>query len=254
MALTSWVPRIRTPSKEGTIGLGLLPHLRVIPHFDTFAARVPDIVERFLLPYDPAVTVIGVDEETALVGGPKSGPYRATSRCGGLPRMAENGWRRYDVEDHDDGRGLAADGKTTSRTPQNHVKTAFLGALDGIGRDRVQLSLAFATRSGGRTQKSGEGSAGRCREGSAAARAVPSVREGRPVRLYRPRPGSASSSTVMPIPPGAERPRALSGLEPMVAPRRASAPLMLSKVDPWNLAPRNVALDISASLRMELKT
>jgi cyanophycinase len=71
MALTSWVPRIRTPDKEGTAGLGLLPYLRVIPHFDTFAARVPGLVERFLEPYDPEVTVIGVDEETALVGGPE---------------------------------------------------------------------------------------------------------------------------------------------------------------------------------------
>jgi hypothetical protein len=32
---------------------------------------VPDLVARFLLPHDPAVTVIGVDEETALVGGPR---------------------------------------------------------------------------------------------------------------------------------------------------------------------------------------
>jgi cyanophycinase len=72
MALTSWVPRIRDPHQEGTAGLGLLPHLRVIPHFDLFAARVPDIVERFLAPEDPGVTVtvLGVEEDTALVGGP----------------------------------------------------------------------------------------------------------------------------------------------------------------------------------------
>jgi cyanophycinase len=71
IALTSWVPRLRGPRQEGAIGLGLLPHLRVIPHFDMFAARVPDIVDRFLLPFDPAVTVLGVDEQTALVGGPE---------------------------------------------------------------------------------------------------------------------------------------------------------------------------------------
>ncbi len=71
IALTSWVPRLRNPSEDGAIGLGLLPHLRVIPHFDRFAARVPDILNRFLLPFDPAVTVVGVDEETALVGGPE---------------------------------------------------------------------------------------------------------------------------------------------------------------------------------------
>ena len=71
MALTSWVPSLRNPRKGATIGLGLLPHLRVIPHFDAFAARVPDLVARFLLPHDPVVTVIGLDEETALVGGPR---------------------------------------------------------------------------------------------------------------------------------------------------------------------------------------
>jgi cyanophycinase-like exopeptidase len=71
MALTSWVPALRAPRKAGTAGLGLLPHLRVIPHFDAFAARIPDVVARFLLPHDPSVTVVGVDEETALVGGPR---------------------------------------------------------------------------------------------------------------------------------------------------------------------------------------
>lgn len=71
MALTSWVPSLRQPRRGGTQGLGLLPHLRVIPHFDAFAARSPDVITRFLLPHDPAVTVIGVDEETALVGGPR---------------------------------------------------------------------------------------------------------------------------------------------------------------------------------------
>jgi len=71
MALTSWVPSLRHPHQGGTVGLGLVPHLRVIPHFDAFAARIPDLVARFLLPHDPAVTVIGIDEETALVGGPQ---------------------------------------------------------------------------------------------------------------------------------------------------------------------------------------
>jgi cyanophycinase len=70
MALTSWVPSLRSSDKGPTVGLGLVPHLRVIPHFDAFAARVPDLARRFLLPYDPGVTVIGIDEETALVGGP----------------------------------------------------------------------------------------------------------------------------------------------------------------------------------------
>jgi cyanophycinase-like exopeptidase len=70
MALSSQVPSFRSPGKGPTAGLGLLPHLRVIPHFDAFASRVPDLLSRVLQPYDPAITVIGVDEETALVGGP----------------------------------------------------------------------------------------------------------------------------------------------------------------------------------------
>ena len=71
IALTSWVPSLRNPRLGVTAGLGLLPHLRVIPHFDAFVTRIPDLVGRFLLPFDPDVTVIGVDEETALVGGPR---------------------------------------------------------------------------------------------------------------------------------------------------------------------------------------
>ncbi|MGD0054195.1 MAG: Type 1 glutamine amidotransferase-like domain-containing protein [Acidimicrobiales bacterium] len=70
MAMTSWVPSLRHPRQGGTNGLALLPHVRVIPHFDFFTKRVPDLVTRFLLPHDPAITVLGVDEETALVGGP----------------------------------------------------------------------------------------------------------------------------------------------------------------------------------------
>lgn len=70
MALTSWVPSLRHPRRGGTQGLSLLPHLRVIPHFDAFAARMPDIITRFLVPHDERVTVIGIDEDTALVGGP----------------------------------------------------------------------------------------------------------------------------------------------------------------------------------------
>ena len=70
MAMTSWVPSLRHPRKGGTVGLALLPHLRVIPHFDAFTARVPDLITRLLLPYDPSISVIGIDEDTALIGGP----------------------------------------------------------------------------------------------------------------------------------------------------------------------------------------
>jgi cyanophycinase-like exopeptidase len=71
MAMASWVPSLRGPGQKGTEGLGFLPHLRVVPHFDRFAARVPDLADRFVGPNEPGVTVVGVDEQTALVGGPE---------------------------------------------------------------------------------------------------------------------------------------------------------------------------------------
>ena len=70
MAIGSWIPSLRHPRKGSTPGLGLLAHLGVIPHFDAFAARVPDLLTRFVLPDESTMTVVGVDEETALVGGP----------------------------------------------------------------------------------------------------------------------------------------------------------------------------------------
>lgn len=70
MALTSWIPSLRHPRQGGTDGLGLLSHIRVIPHFDAFAARIPDLVTRFLLPHESSIVLIGIDEDTAIVGGP----------------------------------------------------------------------------------------------------------------------------------------------------------------------------------------
>ena len=72
MAFGAWVPDIRHPTKAGIPGLGLVPGLRVLPHFDRFLGRMPDVLMRpFLRPIDGVVTV-GVDEDTALVGGPET--------------------------------------------------------------------------------------------------------------------------------------------------------------------------------------
>jgi cyanophycinase len=70
MALGSWIPSIRHPRLGSTSGLGLLPHLGVVPHFDAFAARIPDLLTRFVLPDEKTTMVVGIDEKTALVGGP----------------------------------------------------------------------------------------------------------------------------------------------------------------------------------------
>jgi len=70
MALSSWVPSLAHPRSGGTRGLGLLPQLRVIPHFDAFLGRFPAMASALLARPDGRDTLIGVDELTALVGGP----------------------------------------------------------------------------------------------------------------------------------------------------------------------------------------
>lgn len=72
MALTTWVPQVRALHKPFQPGLGLLPHVRVIPHFDRMLGWAPDLVTRVLLHAPAEVTVLGIEEETALVGGPHS--------------------------------------------------------------------------------------------------------------------------------------------------------------------------------------
>ena len=72
MALTTWVPRMRIKigkNNEDVKGLGLLPNIRVIPHFDRMLGWIPDIITRYLLNTPTGVTLVGIDEKTALVGG-----------------------------------------------------------------------------------------------------------------------------------------------------------------------------------------
>ena len=70
MAMAARVPSLRHPRKGGTDGFGFLPHLRVLPHFDTFPRWIPDVVTRVMSDLPDGVSVIGVDEETAIIGGP----------------------------------------------------------------------------------------------------------------------------------------------------------------------------------------
>ena len=70
MALTAHVPDIRHPLRPAEVGLSAVPHVRVLPHFDRFAGRLPDLLLRFLVDTPEGVTVLGIDEDTALVGGP----------------------------------------------------------------------------------------------------------------------------------------------------------------------------------------
>lgn len=70
MVMAERIPSLRHPMAGDSTGLALLPHLRVIPHFDRMAGWMPEGVSRLLMHGTDGVTLLGIDEETALVGGP----------------------------------------------------------------------------------------------------------------------------------------------------------------------------------------
>ena len=74
MALTGQVPDIRHPLRDAVPGLGAVPQLSVLPHFDRFAGRLPDLVLTKVSNPPPGVTAVGIDEDTALVGGLRDDP------------------------------------------------------------------------------------------------------------------------------------------------------------------------------------
>lgn len=69
MALMERVPDIRRAGAPAVPGLGLVRGLGVIPHFDRIQEWRPTAVSGTLELLGPGVTVVGVDEETALIGG-----------------------------------------------------------------------------------------------------------------------------------------------------------------------------------------
>jgi cyanophycinase-like exopeptidase len=72
MAMSAHVPELRHPAKGGVPGLGLLPHLRILPHFDRMLGWIPDVLTRPFFRDADGVHVLGIDEDTAIVGGPQT--------------------------------------------------------------------------------------------------------------------------------------------------------------------------------------
>ena len=70
MAMADHVPELRHPRNGGQPGFGLLPHIRVLPHFDRMVGWIPDLLTRPFFRAADGISVVGVDEDTALVGGP----------------------------------------------------------------------------------------------------------------------------------------------------------------------------------------
>ncbi len=70
MALSAQAPHVRGGSMVPQSGLGLVQHVAVIPHFDQMGKWDPKFKDRARAQQTPGVVTIGVDEDTALVGGP----------------------------------------------------------------------------------------------------------------------------------------------------------------------------------------
>ena len=67
MAFSGYVPHFRLSRAQPTQGFGLLNEVRVIPHFDKFFKWIPDSAAKHLLDLPGDSTLIGIDEDTAVV-------------------------------------------------------------------------------------------------------------------------------------------------------------------------------------------
>ena len=95
MALAGYVPDFRHPRKGGEDGLGVVPDIRVLPHFDRYTKWMPDFALRPLV--TDGVQVLGIDEETALVGEPNATPVWTFSARGRQSVWRVEQDRRYRV-------------------------------------------------------------------------------------------------------------------------------------------------------------
>jgi hypothetical protein len=67
MVLSAQIPNFRLLKKSPSIGLNLLPEIRVIPHFNKFFKWIPESAAKVLLHVPDDSILIGVDELTAIM-------------------------------------------------------------------------------------------------------------------------------------------------------------------------------------------
>ena len=65
MAFGPDIPHFRHLKREGEPGLGLLPHIRTIPHYNKFFKWIPESAAQKFMRAPEGIIVIGVDENTA---------------------------------------------------------------------------------------------------------------------------------------------------------------------------------------------
>ena len=95
MALAGYVPDFRHPRNGGVNGLGVVPGIRVLPHFDRYTKWMPDFAMRPLV--TEGAQIIGIDEDTAFVSESSSTPDWSFSVRGRQSVWRIEADRRYRV-------------------------------------------------------------------------------------------------------------------------------------------------------------
>lgn len=67
MAFGPDIPHFRKMKESGEIGLGLLPNIRVVPHYNKFFKWIPESAVQLFLKAPEGVRIVGIDEGTAIV-------------------------------------------------------------------------------------------------------------------------------------------------------------------------------------------
>ena len=83
MAIGGYIPNLRHPKVGGTDGFGIVPEVRVLPHFDRYSSWIPDFAAHLLA--TRGSHTVGIDEETALIAEP-SGDEHWNFRVAGRQR------------------------------------------------------------------------------------------------------------------------------------------------------------------------
>lgn len=71
MVLTDEVPDVRHPQRPIERALSIVDGVTVIPHFDRMHRWDPSFLERAVAQLGPGRHLVGIDEDTAMVGGPE---------------------------------------------------------------------------------------------------------------------------------------------------------------------------------------
>ena len=80
MVLSSHIPNFRLSKSEPTVGLNLIPQIRVIPHFDKFFKWIPESAAKILLNITSDGILIGIDELTALTKRSNSNIWQVSGK------------------------------------------------------------------------------------------------------------------------------------------------------------------------------